>query len=133
MADPRQGTHLGRRPLGADAALPRRVGLLNPASLDDVAGLADDLARAAGGESPVVQPVHGSTAVHISLFENSQGDLCAMTVGNPLAEPVDAALSIPAGMCVRDLLSGDRWSEEDGVVVVPLGAFGVRLLTLAPT
>jgi beta-galactosidase len=121
------------RPLGAEAALPRRVGLLRSASLDDLAGLADDLARAVGGEAPVVQRAQSSPAVHISVFENSQGKLGSLTVGNPLAEPVDASLSVPAGMCLCDPLSGQSWSEQDGLVEIPLGAFGVRLLTALPT
>ena len=121
------------RPLGAAAALPRRVGLLRIASLDDLAGLADDLARAVGDEVPVVQRAQSSTAVHISLFENSQGTLRSLTVGNPLAEPVDASLSVPAGMCLHDPVSGQSWSEQDGVVDIPLGAFGVRFLTALPT
>lgn len=121
------------RPLGEEAALPRRVGLLRSASLDDLAGLADDLARAAGGEPPLVRRVHPSTDVHISVFENSQRDIRAVTIGNPRDAPAEVALEIPAGACLVDLDTGQRWSEEDGLVQIDLGAWSVRLLTLAPT
>ena len=121
------------RPLGDEAGLPRRVGLLRSASLDDLAGLAGDLARAAGGDPPAVHGVHPSTDVHISLFENSQRDIRAVTIGNPRGTPADATLAIPAGACLVDLDTGQRWSEQGGVVQIDLGAHAVRLLTLAPT
>jgi hypothetical protein len=77
--------------------------------------------------------VHPSTDVHISVFENSQRDIRAVTIGNPRDAPAEVALEIPAGACLVDLDTGQRWSEEDGLVQIDLGAWSVRLLTLAPT
>ena len=120
------------RPLGADAALPRRVGLLRAASLDDLAGLAADLASAAGEGPREIERVDPSTPVHISVFEDSQGAVRALTLGNPGGAPVDAWLAIPAGSCLVDPLSGEEWRAEDGRVRISLGACGVRFLTFTP-
>ena len=121
------------RPLGDEAALPRRVGLLRPASLEDLAGLAHDLAGAAGEIGPDFRVGDLSTPFHTSVFETSQGEVRALTLGNPRGAPAGAALSIPAGTCLRDPVSGESWRAEDGVVRIDLGAYSVRFLTVAPT
>jgi len=115
-------------PLGDDAALPRRVGLLRPASLEDRAGLARDLAQAAGETSPAFR----APAFHLSVFEDPRGSVRALTLGNPAADAADADMTLPAGTCLVDPFSGERWREAAGAVRIPLGARTVRLLTIVP-
>ncbi len=117
-------------PLGADAALPKRVGLLRHASLEDRAGLAHDLAQAAGETAPAF---HTVPPFHISVFEDAHGAVRALTLGNPLAGAGDAVVTVPARTCLVDPFSAERWREEGGVIRLPLGATAVRLLTIAPT
>jgi len=121
------------QPLGEEVALPRKVGLLRPASLEDPGGLARDLAHAAGDVGSAYRVDDPSTPVHTSVFENPHGEVRALTLGNPLAAPASVSLSLPAGVCLRDPFSGQTWREKSGVVQIDLGAYAVRLLTIAPT
>jgi len=117
-------------PLGEQAALPRPVGLLRPASLEDRAGLARDLAQASGETAPAFS---AAPRVHLSVFEDPQGAVRALTLGNPDADSSEAVVSVPAGLCLRDPFTGDSWREANGLVRIPLAARAVRLLTIAPT
>lgn len=115
------------RPLAGEAALPRRVGLLRPGSLDDRAGLARDLAQAAGEVGPRFR---AAPPAHLSLFETAAGEVRALTLGNPQAEAAEIALAVPAGAALRDPFSGESWRERDGELRVPLAPHAVRLLAV---
>ena len=71
--------------------------------------------------------------VHLSVFEDPQGAVRALTLGNPDADSSEAVVSVPAGLCLRDPFTGDSWREANGLVRIPLAARAVRLLTIAPT
>jgi beta-galactosidase len=112
------------RPLGEDGSLPRRVGLLREASLEDLDGLARDLAAAAGDGSAEIGDAH------VSVFVDAQGEPRAFTVGSPLDEACRVSLSVPPGTRLVDPLSDERFAEQRGHIEVDLDAHGVRLLAV---
>jgi beta-galactosidase len=105
--------------------LPRRMGRLNAASLDDLAGLADDLAALAG-ELPDTWQVERPDDVRTSVFTSPDGSVRAIFVLSDADRPVTATLL--ADRDVRDALSNERFALRDGRVAVPLPPHGVRLL-----
>lgn len=121
------------RPLDADsAALPRRVGLLRPGSLDDPDGLARDLAAAAGDSESTLRLATGSPG-HLSVFENGDGHARIVAIGHHLPAATRARVLAPRGTSLRDLVTGERLNEQDECVHVPLGAHHTRLLVVEPT
>ena len=92
------------RPLGDDAKLPRHLGLMRPGSLDDVEGLAADLAAAAGGEEEwrVAAGENGDPVAHLSVFEDASGAVRAICVGNPASTSVRVQLHAPSGFELRN-------------------------------
>jgi len=119
------------RPLGEDAALPRRVGLMRAGSLDDIDGLARDLAAAAG-EDAAAAPVRAAGGeVHVSIFEDAGGAPRAVLVGNPQPGPCTAVLSLAPGLALRDPGGGGLPGARGAEVELPLGPHAVRLLLVA--
>ena len=112
------------RPLADDAALPRRAGRMRPGSVDDVAGLAEDLAA-------LVEPATWSTerpaGLHVDIFDDAAGEPRAAIVTNPGAGAVRARLAMPAGVALRDALTGERIDGHDGLATIALAAGDARL------
>ncbi len=112
------------QPLGDDAALPARAGLLRAGSLEDLDGLADDLLAVAGsvGHDWTAQPAE---AVEVSVFETQAGQPRVVFVGNRSNTAVRAELR--AATAVRDPF-GPALQATGEVVVVELAPHQVRLL-----
>ena len=121
------------RPLaGAGAALPRRVGLLRPGSLDDPDGLARDLASAAAGWDSSLRLLTGSPG-QLSVFEDEHGSPRMLAIGNPLPSVTRARVVVPRRTTLRDLATGERMNEQDECVDVSVFAYSHRLLAVEPT
>ncbi len=120
------------RPLGEDAKLPRRLGLMRAGSLDDIEGLAADLAAAAGGDEDwlVAADDKGAPAAHLSLFEDASGAVRALCLGNPAFSAVRAELHAPTGFALRDPWTGRVLTADNGAISVDLDAHAVRLLAI---
>jgi beta-galactosidase len=110
------------RPLGEEARLPRRVGLMRVGSLEDLDGLSRDLSQATAGEAEW----SATGGVDLSLFEDADGAVRVVALGNPGAQSVRASLHGPSGVSLQDLCSG-KVVRSDGV---DIEAYGVRLLAV---
>ncbi len=111
-------------PLGDDAALPRRAGFMRPGSVDDLAGLADDLAALAPVDDWYVERPAGILA---SVFADPAGVVRALFVTNPGERAVTARLVVPLATSLRDALGEEVLTEEQGVVAVAVTAGDVRM------
>jgi beta-galactosidase len=130
------------QPLGDDA-LPRRVGRLKAGSLDDVPGLAADLAALAGEPSDAWQ-IERPDEVHAYAHCDSEpgGEVRVLFVASDARRPVTAVVLVPAqteggARALRDPFSHERIVVADGRAAVDLAARGVRMLIVeragAPT
>ncbi|HTE53081.1 MAG TPA: beta-galactosidase [Kofleriaceae bacterium] len=119
------------RPLGDDARLPRHAGLMRAGSLDDLDGLARDLATAAGADTdwrlarPPDQPA--DQPLHLSVFEDPDGRVRAVALGNPEPRPARAHLHAPAGASLRDLVTDHPLRD---LHAIELAAHAVRLFAV---
>jgi beta-galactosidase len=109
------------QPLGDDARLPRHLGLIRPDSLDDIDGLAHDLAQAAGADPDW----RARAPAHLSLFDDAAGKVRALTVGNPTDQPLSVTLEAPAGVALEDPWSGAIRGS------ISLDPYGVRWLLVS--
>lgn len=114
-------------PLGADAAVPRRAGFMRPGSVEDVPGLAEDLAALAPPDEWYVERPGG---VHASVFVDAEDMPRAVALVHPGERAVTARLVVPPGTVLRDVLGGDVLTEDDGAAVVPLAAHDARLFAV---
>ncbi|HVV86776.1 MAG TPA: hypothetical protein VHE35_27145, partial [Kofleriaceae bacterium] len=122
---PEQPTHdeLGR-PLVDDPVPPRRAGRMRPGSVDDLAGLAEDLAALVDPEPWAIERPAGP---HVDVFDDDHGDARAIIVTNPGAGPVRARLVTPPGVGLRDALSDEHLDATDGHATIALAAGDARL------
>ena len=107
---------------------PRRVGRLKAGSLDDLAGLAADLAALAGerGEAWLVERPAG---VRATAFAAPDGRTRVVFVGHDGERAVTATLVTGEGVAaLRDPLSGDRLRVANGRAAVPLPPGGIRMM-----
>ncbi len=123
------------QPLGDDAHLPPRVGLIRPESLEDVDGLADDLAAVAGDLEDLWIPADGD-AVDTSAFRDASGAVRVLFVANRAGEACSPRILVPFGARLEDVTAGDLLAEADGKATVALAPWQVRMfrvtLSLAP-
>jgi beta-galactosidase len=105
--------------------LPRRMGRLKEASLEDLPGLAEDLAGLAG-ELPETWQVERPDDVRTSVFTGGDGAVRAIFVLSDADRAVTATLF--ADRDVRDALSNERFALKDGRITVPMAPRAVRLL-----
>lgn len=117
------------RPLGDDAAAPRRAGRMRPGSVDDVAGLAEDLAALAPPEPWAIERPAGP---HVDVFDDVHGQARAVIVTNPGAGAVRARLVMPADVALRDAGTGERPEGHDGHATIALAAGDARLFEVTP-
>ncbi|MEZ4398902.1 MAG: beta-galactosidase [Kofleriaceae bacterium] len=109
------------QPLGADAALPRRAGLMRAGCLDDVAGLAADLAALAPRDEWIaLRPAGVST----SVFLAHDGRVRAVFVDNRSARAARAVLAVPVDAQLHDAMTDAAIPVAAGqaTVDVPAGA-----------
>jgi hypothetical protein len=105
---------------------------MRPGSLDDVDGLAADLAAAAGVEEQWrVAAGEGETVAHVSVFEDASGAARAVCVGNPAASPARVRLRGPSGLALRNPWTDRTVAAVDGVFRIDLDAYAVQLLAVS--
>ena len=123
------------RDLGDDAALPKRAGLMRPASLTDTDSLAADL-EAVAGELSALWTVDDQHAIDCSVFADKRGVERVCFVANRGAAAVTAKLLVPAGTGLLDALvdgeTGIALSADSGdVIEIPLAPYQVRMLAIS--
>jgi beta-galactosidase len=136
LADHRQVVVLGPgtptrdelgRPL-ADGALPRRVGMMRAESLDDMPGLADDLAEiVAPPEAWTVARGHGVDCMALAAPD---GAVRALVVTNRSAKSHRAELRTPGALKVRDPFTGEVAHAAADTLPVALPPHAARLLVV---
>lgn len=116
------------QPLGD--ALPRRLGRLKAGSLEDLPGLADDLAALAGEPSDAWQ-IERPDEVHAFAHADPAGAVRVVFVASDLAAPATAVLLVDAETrALRDPFSHERIVLADGRASIALPPRGVRMLVV---
>jgi len=117
-------------PLGDDLAPPRRAGRIRAGSLDDLTGLADDLA-ALDGEPPTEWLVDRPTAVTAAPFADPAGTVRAVALTSTAARAVTADVVAPPRATVHDAVTGEPFAATAaGRLLVPMAPFSARLLVV---
>ena len=114
-------------PLGDDAHPPRRAGRIRTGSLDDLAGLAQDLAGLAG-PPPDAWLVDRPDDIDCSAFADGDGRVRAVIVTSRAPGAETAELVAPDGAVLRDPFDGETFTASHGRLKVRVPARGVRLL-----
>ncbi len=113
-------------------ALPRRVGRLKAGSLDDIPGLAADLALLAGEPSDAWQ-IERPDDVHAYAHADPAGAVRVVFVASDAAGPATAVLLVgDATRSLRDPFTGERLPVTAGKATIALAARGVRMLVVDP-
>jgi beta-galactosidase len=105
--------------------LPRRVGKIREGSLDDLPGLATDLAALAG-DVPETWQVERPDAVRAFAYADAGGTARAVFLVNDGGKPVTAVVLADDRAVMRDPFSGETFRVSGGKLTVPVA--GVRLL-----
>ena len=108
--------------------LPKRVGMLNAASLDDLPGLAEDLAALAGELGDSWQ-IERPDDVRTTWFADATGTARAVFVISDADHPVTATLLADAPS-LRDAITGEIIRVAEGKARIPIHALGVRLFVI---
>ena len=109
-------------------ALPRRIGRLKAGSLDDLPGLAADLALLAGEPSDAWQ-IERPDDAHAYAHADAAGLVRVVFVASDQARPASAVLLVdPTTRSLRDPFSHERIAIADGRATISLPAQGVRML-----
>jgi beta-galactosidase len=109
-------------------ALPRRVGRLKAGSLDDLPGLAADLAALAAEPSDAWQ-IERPDEVHAYAHADPAGEVRVVFVASDAGKPTAAVLVVDdATRVLRDPLSHERIPASAGKATIALPARGVRML-----
>jgi beta-galactosidase len=110
----------------ADAALPRRSGLMKPGSLADLDGLADDLAAVA---PPPEAWVAARGSVDVMPLHEPGGAVRAVVVVNRGERTARAEVAVPGPTVAQDPFSGET-VRGDAALPVTVGAHAARLLVV---
>lgn len=107
--------------------IPRRVGRLKPGSLDDISGLAADLALLAGELSDAWQ-IERPDEVHAYAHASPDGRVRVVFVASDVDKPTTAVLLVDdTTLALRDPFA-DRIAVADGRASIALPPRGVRML-----
>jgi len=101
---------------------------MRPGSLDDVAGLAEDLAALAPPASWFVERPSGVHAHAFAQPGDEPDRVRVVFLVHPGDRRVQAQLIVPTGTTLRDPLDGARFGDDAGVVAVPIGPRDARML-----
>ena len=117
------------QPLNADA-LPRRIGRLKAGSLEDLPGLADDLAALAGEPSDAWQ-IERPDEVHAYAHADPDGVVRVVFVASDLAKPATAVLLVDDDTgTLRDPFGHERIAPADGRASIALPPRGIRMFVV---
>ncbi|HEY6175515.1 MAG TPA: hypothetical protein VIX73_13750, partial [Kofleriaceae bacterium] len=117
------------QPLNADA-LPRRIGRLKAGSLEDLPGLADDLASLAGEPSDAWQ-IERPDEVHAYAHADPAGAVRVVFVASDLARATTAVLLVDDDTrALRDPFSSERIALAGGRASIALPPRGIRMLVV---
>ncbi|HVK83600.1 MAG TPA: beta-galactosidase [Kofleriaceae bacterium] len=108
-------------------APPRRIGKIREGSLDDLPGLAEDLAALAGELSDAWQ-VERPDHVRAHVFADVAGAARVVFLTNDASKPVTATLLAGDAPSLRDPFSKEQQRAIAGKLTVALPAYGVRML-----
>lgn len=106
-------------------ALPRRIGRIREGSLDDLPGLAADLAALAG-DLPETWQVERPDSVRAFAYADATGTARAVFLVNDGEKPATAVVLADDRAVLRDPFTGESFRVTGGKVTVPVA--GVRLL-----
>jgi hypothetical protein len=107
---------------------PRRAGRLKAGSLDDLPGLAGDLAALAG-ELPDAWQIERPDEVRALAYADPTGRVRAVFVASDAAKPTTAVLLCGAGT-LRDAFSAERVIPTTGKATIALPPRGIRLFVI---
>jgi beta-galactosidase len=111
-----------------DEPAPKRIGKLNEASLDDIAGLADDLVALAG-ELTEDWHVERPDDVRTFAYADAAGAVRVVFVVSDAEKPVTASLlASETATTLRDPLANETLRVQGGKLAVALPPRGVRML-----
>jgi beta-galactosidase len=109
-------------------AVPRRVGRLKAGSLDDLPGLAADLAALAGEPSDAWQ-IERPDEVHAYAHADPAGAVRVVFVASDAVRPASAILLVDdTTRALRDPFSHERIALAEGRATIALAARGIRML-----
>jgi hypothetical protein len=109
-------------------AVPRRVGRLKAGSLDDLPGLADDLATLAGQPSDAWQ-IERPDDVHAYAHADPAGTVRVVFVVSDAPKPTSAVLLVDETVrTLRDPFGHERILPTSGKASIALHALGIRML-----
>jgi beta-galactosidase len=115
-------------------ALPRRIGRLKAGSLDDIAGLAEDLAALAGGSpdaSDGAWEIQRPQDVHAFAHADPEGTVRVVFVASDLAKPATAVLRVDeTTRSLRDPFGHQRIAVDAGEATIALAPRGVRMFVV---
>lgn len=116
-------------PLGDEATPPRKAGLMRAASLDDLPGLAADLA---GLSPPARWSVERPSPVHVHTFTSPEQPEQARVVFlvHTGDAPHTARLRGERGVVLSDAISGERFVDESGVITLTVDARDARMFVV---
>jgi beta-galactosidase len=110
-----------------DEPAPKRIGKLNEGSLEDIAGLAEDLGALAG-ELAEDWTVERPDDVRTMAYADESGAVRVVFVVSDAPKHVTAVVLAGDATSVRDPLAGETLRIEDGRINVAMPARGVRML-----
>jgi len=114
------------RPLAGE--LPKRVGMLNAESLEDLPGLAEDLAALAGEQGDSWQ-IERPDDVRTTWFADTSGAVRAVFVISDAERAVTATLLADAPT-LRDAITGEIIRVAEGKARVAMHPLGVRMFVI---
>jgi beta-galactosidase len=106
--------------------LPKRVGKLKPASLDDIPGLADDLLELAG-ELPEAWQIERPDDVRAFAYADASQRVRVVFVVSDHPRATTAVL-FADGASLRDPIANETLRIDGGRATIPMPARGVRML-----
>jgi hypothetical protein len=108
--------------------LPKRIGMLSPESLDDLPGLAEDLAALAGELGDSWQ-IERPDDVRTTWFSDAAGSVRAVFVISDADRAVTATLLADAPS-LRDAITGEEIRVVEGKARISMHPRGVRMFVI---